>query len=91
MADELTRCRRWAECIDQLRIMPRCILVVCYVAYISLTYRAWEWFIAYDFGQLQNEAIALAVVGFPAAILSALGTVLGGITKAFFDKDARQT
>ena len=80
------RCGRWAECIDKLRIIPRIVLFVCYVAYIALTWEAWDWFTAYDFNALENEVVALAVVGFPAAILSALAGVIGSITKAYFAK-----
>jgi len=86
MTTEEHRCSRWAHCMDKLRIIPRAIIGVCYSSYLVLTYYAWDWFTAYDFNALENEAVALAIVAFPAAILSALAGVIGGITKAYFNK-----
>ena len=79
-------CGRIAECMDKLRIIPRVLVFSAYAGYGLLTYAAWNWFITFDWNSLENEAVALAIVLFPGAILSALAGVLGGITKAYFAK-----
>jgi hypothetical protein len=71
--------------MNELRLMPRFLTLACYVGYGILCYAAWNWFVAYDFNALENEAVALAVIGFPSVILSALAGVVGGITKAYFN------
>lgn len=80
------RCKQWASCLDSLRVIPRILVFSAYLGYGLLTYAAWEWFITFDWNSLENEAVALAIVLFPGAILSALAGVLGGITKAYFAK-----
>lgn len=72
--------------MDSLRIIPRILIGSAYLGYGILTYYAWDWFITFDWNSVENEAVALAIVLFPGAIISALAGVLGGITKAYFAK-----
>ena len=53
----VTRCKNWAECIDQVRLIPRLIAA----GYGYIVWRTWEW--ATSLPDLtQNQAIFAAAV-----------------------------
>lgn len=72
------------KAFNEWRIVPR-ILMLAYYAFFAMTF--WEissWVMAYDFNSLTSETIALAVVGFPTAILGVLSAVLSSLTNNYF-------
>ena len=73
-----------ADRLDRLRVIPR-ILVIAYYLFFAW---AWifvvDWFVAYDWAAVTNQAVALALAGFPAAILGVLTGVLGKLTDNYF-------
>lgn len=80
---------RWltlAKRLDALRVIPRVILLGAYVSYIALCIMIWAWFAQYDFTLVTDPTTALAVIAFPASLLSSLAIILGSITKAYFGK-----
>jgi len=73
-----------AKTWNDYRVVPR-ILIISY--YIFFAY-AWlwvvGWFMTYEFTEIENELVALAVVAFPGGILTILTTVLGTLTNNYF-------
>lgn len=72
------------EDFNKWRIIPRILLAAGYVFYPIIFWELSDWVMNYDFNSLQNEAVALAVIAYPASVLSALGAVLGSLTKSYF-------
>jgi len=75
---------RFADRLDALRIIPRFLVIFYYVFFAKFAYFVATWFMAYDFSSLTNEAVALAIAGFPAAVLGVLNLVLGTLTNNYF-------
>lgn len=75
---------RFADRLDALRIIPRFLVIFYYVFFAKFAYFLASWFMEYDFASLENEAVALAIAGFPAAILSVLNLVLGTLSNNYF-------
>jgi len=73
------------EEFNKWRVIPR-ILLGSYYAFFGYSF-FWisGWFMSYDFSVIKSEAVALAVVGFPVAILGVLSGVLNSLTKHYFD------
>ena len=71
---------RAAERIDAMRIIPR---VLCF-GYGGLYWVAFfwliQWVMKYPFDKLEEPAIALAIVGLPASLL----TIMGGTVSKMF-------
>ena len=74
----------WAERIDAFRLIPRLILLVYYWFFIEAWYFVVAWFMAYDWTAVTNQAVALAIAGFPAVILGVLTQVLSTLTKNYW-------
>ncbi len=66
-------------------MIPRILMFVYYGFFVYAFTWVTEWFMSYDFDGLQNEAVALAIAAFPAAILGVLSGVLASLTKAYFN------
>lgn len=66
------------------RVIPRILLIV-YYGFFSFAW-VWvvDWFMNYDFTVIDNEAVALALVAFPGAVLTVLTGVLGTLTNNYF-------
>lgn len=78
---------RWlqlAKRLDALRVIPRVLLMIYYTFFLKAWFYVVDWFMAYDWNQVTNEAVALALAGFPAAILSVISLVLGRLTDNYF-------
>ncbi len=75
---------KWAERIDALRIIPR---ILCFT-YGGLYWVAFFWLVRwamqYDYESLTNPAIAMAVVGLPASLLTILGAIVASMTKDYW-------
>lgn len=75
------------EDFNKWRIMPR-ILVMCYAVFFGY---AWfyvvDWFIAFDWETVadHNHGVALAIAGFPAAILTVISVVLGKLIDKYMN------
>lgn len=76
---------RWAERVDAWRLMPRALMIIMYCHFIQGWYFVVEWFMHYDWSQVDNEAVALAIAGFPAIILGVLTGVLANLTKGYWE------
>jgi len=75
---------RFAQRLNALRLIPRGLVVAYYVFFAKFSYYLADWFMAYDFDALENEAVALAIAGFPAAILGVMSGVLASLTNNYF-------
>lgn len=73
-----------ARRLDALRIIPRILVIFYYVFFAWFAWYLATWFMNYDFSVLENEAVALAIAGFPAAVLGVMTTVLGSLTNNYF-------
>lgn len=84
MDSEADRVLRFAKRLNALRLIPRGLVVAYYVFFAKFSYYLADWFMAYDFDSLENEAVALAIAGFPAAILGVMSGVLASLTNNYF-------
>lgn len=80
----VNKCEKIARCIDNLRLVPRFLVLACYIFYGVTAHWIILWLMNYDWQAIENEAVALAIAGFPSVILSALGGVVGSITNNYF-------
>ena len=70
--------------IDAFRIIPRLLVIGYYLFFAWFAVYLADWFMAYDFAALESEAVALAIAGFPAAVLGVMTGVLGSLTNNYF-------
>jgi hypothetical protein len=75
---------RFAERLDALRIIPRFLVILYYAFFIKFAYFVTVWFMAFDWTTVQDPTVALAVAGFPVAILGVMTGVLGTLTNNYF-------
>ncbi len=75
---------RFANRLDALRIIPRLLVIAYYLFFAKFSFYLTDWFMAYDFASLENQAVALAVAGFPVGILGVMTGVLGTLTNIYF-------
>lgn len=71
------------ETFNKWRPIPRVLMLAYYGFFAVMTWRLSGWIMGYDFNSLDNETLALAVVGFPSVILTVLSGVLASLTKHF--------
>lgn len=78
---------RWIQVavrVDAFRIIPRFLIIAYYLFFFQFTYYLTDWFMAYDFAKVENQAVALAVAGFPVGILGVMTGVLSSLTNNYF-------
>ena len=75
---------RFAERLDDLRIIPRSLVIFYYLFFVKFSFYLAEWFMAFDWAAVENQAVALAVAGFPVGILGVMTGVLGTLTNNYF-------
>lgn len=75
---------KFAERLDALRIIPRFLVIFYYVAFFKFAYFVTTWFMNFDWSSVENQAVALAVAGFPVGILGVMTGVLGTLTNNYF-------
>ena len=73
------------EQLNAYRIIPRILMAVYYTFFIYAFIWVTKWFMSYDHNSIENEAVALAIAGFPTAILGVLSAVLASLTKNYFN------
>lgn len=66
------------------RFMPKIIVMFYYVFFAKAWYYVVEWFMGFDWTTVQDPTVALAIAGFPAAILAVLTAVLKTLTEIAF-------
>jgi len=71
--------------LNDLRIIPRLLVVGGYISFGAAFVWIVEWFMAFDWTAVNDTGVALAIVSFPASILGILTGVLGSITKHYFN------
>ena len=84
LSPETDRWIRLADRLDAFRVIPRILVIVYYAFFIQFSFYLADWFMAYDWSQVQNQAVALAVAGFPVGILGVMTGVLGTLTNNYF-------
>ena len=75
---------RFAARLDALRIIPRALVIVYYAFFMNFSFYLADWFMAFDWATVENQAVALAVAGFPVGILGVMTGVLGTLTNNYF-------
>lgn len=75
---------RFADRLDALRIIPRVLVIFYYLFFAKFSFYLTDWFMAYDFTAIENQAVALAIAGFPVGILGVMTGVLGTLTNNYF-------
>lgn len=73
------------EQFNAWRVMPRLLICSYYVFFAWQFVVITSWFMAYDFDTVSDGAVALAVAGFPAAILGVLSAVLSNLTSNYMN------
>ncbi len=73
-----------ADDFNKWRIIPRFLMIAYYGFFAWAFWGIADWFMDFDFTTIESEAVALAVVAFPTAILGVLSGVLLGLTKHYF-------
>jgi len=73
----------WAARLNAFRVVPRALMLF----YYGFFFRAWfyvvDWFMAFDWSTVDDQTVALAIAGFPAAILAVLTGVMSTLTKHY--------
>jgi len=75
---------RLAARLNALRIIPRGLVVAYYAFFAKFSYYLAGWFMSYDFDSIKDPTVALAIAGFPAAILGVMAGVLASLTNNYF-------
>ncbi len=75
---------RFADRLDALRIIPRSLVIFYYLFFAKFSFYLATWFMTYDFTTIENQAVALAIAGFPVGILGVMTGVLGTLTNNYF-------
>lgn len=75
---------KFAARLNALRLIPRTLVVAYYIFFAKFAYYVTDWFMAYDFETVTDPTVALAVAGFPAAILGVMSGVLASLTNNYF-------
>jgi hypothetical protein len=75
---------RFADRLDALRIIPRSLVIFYYLFFAKFSFYLTDWFMTYDFTTIENQAVALAIAGFPVGILGVMTGVLGTLTNNYF-------
>ena len=73
-----------AKRINQLRIIPRILVIGGYIGFAYYATWVTEWVMHYPFTELESEAVALAIVAFPTGTLGVLAGVLASVTNNYF-------
>ena len=66
------------------RWMPKIIVGGYYLFFVKAWFYVVDWFMAFDWTQDMEPAVALALAGFPAAILGVITLVLNTLTATAF-------
>lgn len=74
---------RIAHHIDDLRIIPRVLIMSAYIFFGYAFMEIVFWFQNYDWSQVKEPMVALAIAGFPTAVLGVLLQVLKAITDTY--------
>ena len=75
---------RFADKLDALRIIPRGLIIFYYLFFAKFSFYLTDWFMNYDWTTVDNQAIALAVAGFPVGVLGVMTGVLGTLSNNYF-------
>ena len=72
------------EDFNKWRVIPRILMFVYYGFFMYAFTWVAGWFMSFPFDTIDNQAVALAIMGFPTAILGVLSAVLATLTKNYF-------
>ena len=70
----------FATRFDAFRVFPRLLLIGYYLFFAWAWIYVVNWFIAFDWNEINEPTVALAIAGFPAAVLGILTGVLSNLT-----------
>ena len=69
---------------NKWRIVPRVLMFTYYGFFIFSFVWIVGWYMNYPFNEIEDQTIALAITGFPVAILTVLSGVLAVLTKSYW-------
>ena len=70
---------------NEWRVVPRFLVFAYGLFFIYAWFYVVDWFKAIDWEPIESEAVALAIAGFPAAILFSITQVFGKIVDAYMN------
>lgn len=73
------------ERFNEWRIFPRLMITAYYGFFAGVFVWLSDWFMHFDWTGIDNQAVALAVAGFPAAVLGILSGVLANLTGKYLN------
>lgn len=69
---------------NEWRVIPRVLILSYYILFAQGFFWVTDWFMNYDFTTIDNQAVALAIAGFPVGILGVMTGVLAHLTNNYF-------
>ena len=73
-----------AVLLNEFRVIPRALIISYYILFAQAFFWVTEWFMNYPFNTITNQAVALAIAGFPVGILGVMTGVLAHLTNNYF-------
>lgn len=73
------------EDFNKWRIWPRLLTGAFSLFFFYAWFYVVDWFIAFNWEAVENQAVALALAGFPAAILTVITIVLGKLIDKYMN------
>ena len=75
---------KYAVLLNEFRIIPRALIISYYILFANAFWWVTEWFMNFDWATVTNQAVALAIAGFPVGILGVMTGVLAHLTNNYF-------
>ncbi len=69
---------------NQWRVIPRLLIISYYILFANSFVWVTQWFMDFDWSTVDNQAVALAIAGFPVGILGVMTGVLAHLTNNYF-------
>lgn len=76
------------EQFNAWRIYPRILIGAYYVFFAVVFVWIASWFMSFNWDGIENQAVALAVAGFPVGVLGVLAGVLANLTGKYMNPGA---
>ena len=73
-----------AQQFNQWRVIPRLLIISYYILFANSFVWVTQWFMDFDWTAVDNQAVALAIAGFPVGILGVMTGVLAHLTNNYF-------
>jgi len=78
--------KKWFNDVGEVagRWMPKIIVGGYYIFFVKAWFYVVDWFMLFDWSSIEDPTVALAIAGFPAAILGVITLVLNTLTATAF-------